>query len=410
MKICHVWDADYPWDVRVNKVCAALSAAGNEVHLVARNRNARSRREILPEAIVHRLPSRAWLPRSLNEYLTFPAFFNPFWLRAIYQTASREKVDVIVVRDLPLAPAAIAVGRLLGIPVVLDMAENYGAMMQAVWDSGVQRHFDWLVRNPRIVRRTEKWVISRIDHTLVVVEESRERLEALGVQAESITVVSNTPEIERLQMPNREGSVNGAILTLVYLGLLEKPRGLDTVIKAIAKMRKAGSAVRLEVIGDGRERASFEALAISLGLTSEAIRFHGYVENSRALAIVRACDIGVVPHVSNESWNTTIPNKLFDYMAAGIPVLTSDAKPAARVVRDAGCGLVFKSGDADSFALEAAKFIDKETRFRFGLAGQEAVRSKYNWGADAGALVHAVTAVVQRFQLRNRRVQPDAVA
>src|SRR5690606_13666302 len=55
MRICKVWDAEYPWDVRVEKIARSLSEAGHTVHLVARNRDRRPTEEQLEECHVHRL-------------------------------------------------------------------------------------------------------------------------------------------------------------------------------------------------------------------------------------------------------------------------------------------------------------------------------------------------------------------
>src|SRR6476659_2304991 len=197
VRICKIWDADYPWDVRTSKVCRSLTAAGHEVHLVARNKARQPVHEVLPEAVIHRL--NPWpIGRTLSAATMFPAFFNPRWLHAIHDTARRIDADLILVRDLPLAPTAIAVGKLLGVPVVMDMAENYPAMMRSLYDNRVHRPWDFLVRNPRAASAVERWVLRHIDHVVVVVQESRDRLVELGYPRDRITVVSNTPPLARL--------------------------------------------------------------------------------------------------------------------------------------------------------------------------------------------------------------------
>src|SRR5688572_32489493 len=127
MRICKIWDGDYPWDVRVEKVARSLTEAGHEVHLVARNRQRLPVHERLAEAHVHRLKPWRFLGQRLDAMTMFPAFFNPRWLSSILSTARASRAEMLLVRDLPLAPTAIWVGRLLRIPVVLDMAENYPA-------------------------------------------------------------------------------------------------------------------------------------------------------------------------------------------------------------------------------------------------------------------------------------------
>lgn len=394
MRICKVWDSEYPWDVRAEKVASSLTRAGHDVHMVARNRDGRPLVERLPECTVHRM-SRLPIGRTLNAKSMFPAWINPRWASLIHGTARRIDADIVLVRDLPLAPTAIWAARRLGVPVVLDMAENYPAMMREIWDSGVQGRFDWLVRNPAVVAGVERWSLRRVDHTIVVVEESGARLvEKLGVAADRITVVSNTPPLARLDVaiarpqPRSDGA-----LSLVYLGLLEAARGIGTMIDAVALGVSRGIPLHLTLIGKGREEVAFRAQARERGLTDRHIRFTGFLPYHEALQIVATSQVGVVPHIAYESWNTTIPNKLFDYMAAGLPVLVSDAAPVARIVRETGSGMVFRSGDAAAVLNAAQQLGVASVRDACGARGRAAVREKYHWECDARRLVAAMEQV-----------------
>ena len=115
MRICKVWDAEYPWDVRVEKIARSLSEAGHTVHLVARNRDRRPTEEQLEECRVHRLaPLPPVLGAAANAASMFPAFFNPRWVGLILRTARRARADLILCRDLPLAPTAHWVAQRLG--------------------------------------------------------------------------------------------------------------------------------------------------------------------------------------------------------------------------------------------------------------------------------------------------------
>ena len=103
--------------------------------------------------------------------------------------------------------------------------------------------------------------------------------------------------------------------------------------------------------------------------------------------------MGLVPHIANESWNSTIPNKLFDYMSHGLPVISSDARPAARIVRETGCGAVYESRDPLALVDAIVSMLDPVHRVECGLAGFAAVRDVYNWDLDGARLVEAVEAV-----------------
>ena len=397
MNILKVWDAEYPWDVRAEKVMRSLTAGGHDVHLVARNREGDPLVEELEEATVHRLRPWSMLGETLDAASQFPAFMNPRWLAHMVQTGRRTGAEVVIVRDLPLAPTAVGAGRILGAPVILDMAENYPAMIRDIWIGGRQGRLDFLLRNPSFVAAVEKWSIHAVDHTVVVVEESGERLVGLGVDPERVSVVCNTPwpdripPVEELNPPPDDGA-----LRLVYLGLLETPRGLDAVLEGMANLRSGGLALHLDIIGGGRDEAHFQSEAERLGL-SEEVAFHGVLPYEEALAVFRRSHVGLVPHFAVESWNTTIPNKLFDYMSHRLPVITSDAKPAARIVREEGSGVVFVSDDATDFARAVRELVDADRRGELGENGRAAVERRYNWAFDEEQLLETVDLVHARF-------------
>src|SRR5919199_4002765 len=113
--VVYVWQSDYPWDVRTEKICRALADAGVRVHLAARNRRWEAEREALPEAAVSRLPSWRWAGRRLDAALQLPAFFNPRWIRLLARLVREEQPQVVIVRDIPLCPTALWVGRRFGV-------------------------------------------------------------------------------------------------------------------------------------------------------------------------------------------------------------------------------------------------------------------------------------------------------
>jgi glycosyltransferase involved in cell wall biosynthesis len=396
LTICKVWDAEYPWDVRVEKISRSLTEAGHAVHLVARNRRGDPLTERRSEGTVHRLRPWRWAPSWLNAASMFPAFFNPRWIRVISQTARREHADVILCRDLPLAIPAILAGRRVGIPVVLDLAENYPAMLRSRWAAGRMRLFDALVRNPTLARLVERWALPRADHVLVVVEEAGARLIAAGVAPERITVVSNTPPIERLGFFPRAPRPANTPLSIVYLGLMEESRGVRGLLDAASLLARRAIPFRLTLYGGGKEFQDFRAHARSLGLTGAQADFRGQVPNGEALAELPAADVGVIPHYADESWHTTVPNKLFDYMAAGLAIVTSDARPAARIIRETGAGLVYRHGDTAALARAIATLADPELRHACAQHGQVAVRERFHWERDVERLLAALQDAVSK--------------
>ena len=105
-RVLFVWDGEYPWDVRVEKFCQTLTSEGHEVHLVCRNRRGQPRYEYHQDIHIHRIAAVPnWISKAINEALTFPFFLNPLWISTIAGVILRYKCRLIVVRDLPMAPA-----------------------------------------------------------------------------------------------------------------------------------------------------------------------------------------------------------------------------------------------------------------------------------------------------------------
>lgn len=305
------------------------------------------------------------------------------------------KPDLIIVRDLPLCPLAISVGHKRRIPVMLDMAENYAAMMLEIWQAGRQRLFDYFARNPKMVARVERYCLPRLDHVLTVVDESAERILPECADRSRVSVVSNTPPAERAKsIVNRERAADSP-LHVVYLGLMEIPRGVGDLLDAVAQLTSRGRKIKLTLIGGGRDKAIFREHAKRIGLDGIA-EFHGYLQNSKALELVGTADVGMVPHHAYESWNTTIPNKLFDYMAAGLPVVTSDAIPCARIVRETESGEVFRSADAEDLARALDRLFDADRRRAYAAAGRRAILDRHNWEQSTEVLLRVVDETVAR--------------
>lgn len=393
LTICKVWDDDYPWDVRVEKIAGALTTEGHQVHLAARNRLRIAATESFPEATVHRLRPWRWLPASLDRAAMFPAFVNPRWYRHIVRVARQAKADVVLCRDLPLAPTSIVAARALGIPVLLDMAENYPAMLQSRISTGRRGPLDAMVRNPALARAVERWTLRHIDGVLVVVDESAERIIAAGVPRSRTAVVSNTPPLSRLSGPVAQ-QARVAQTTVVYLGIIEAQRGIATLLDAMEILRRERQPMRLVLYGDGVDGALFRRSAEAQGLTPHYVEFRGRLPNPVALKELATAQIGVVPHWKDESWDTTVPNKLFDYMAAGLAVVTSDVTPCARIVRETGAGLVYRDRDAVGLATSLRKLQDPDIRSAAAARGRAAIAETYHWERDVERMLRLLQSVV----------------
>ena len=333
---------------------------------------------------MHRMQPWRFAGRRLDNLLGFPLFFSPRWRRLLDRTVRAERPNVIVARNIPAAaPTAISIGRRRGVPVVLDLAENYPAMMRMIFEAHRQRPLDYALRNPAAVAVVERYCLTRAARVWVVIDGIAERLVRLGVPADRIDLVSNTPPRKRAEAdsPVRTRKPRRA----AHFGLPRLARDIARVgelLDAVALLLADGCAVRCTIVGNGRDAEIFRRQAHALHLGDESVRFLGYVDRETALATaVREADIGVLPNHMNEAWNTTIPNKLFDYMAEALPVLSSSVAPFARIVRETQAGEVFEAGNARSLANAVRRLADADRRAACGASGRAAVLARYRWSA-----------------------------
>ena len=387
MKIGVVFDGDYPWDVRVWKVASSLMDRGHETHLVCRNLARRPEEEALDGLRIHRL--RSLSGAKLNALTTFPAFLNPVWIGRIAEVVRAHGIEVIIVRDLPLALAAVAVGGRYGVPVILDMAENYPAMLRDVQQFERFRLQNVVVRNPLLARIVERIATRLVDHVVVVIEEARDRLIRARVPADRISIVRNTPKVELATFPAAWGTpaCDTTKLTAVFVGGLEPMRGLEAALGMFAAAMSRVPELRLTIIGDGRWRCDLEAQAGALGV-GDYVTFAGRRDYQRALFEVERADIGLIPHRVTAHTNSTIPNKLFEYMLLGKPVLATAMAPVRRLLEEARCGMVYQTREEGVEAL--VRLRDKTVRRRLGENGRRAVLERYRWDHDGATLVAAL--------------------
>lgn len=393
MRICQIYDDDYPWDVRIEKVGRALVEAGHQVALATRNRARAQTYEYVDTMDVWRMPCIPCLPETVDVQLMFPAFFSPRWFAHIHNVVEQNRCDLIIVRDLPLALTAVGVGRARGVPVVLDMAENYPAALRAIHEHKQPTVADHLARNPVFAELVEDLSLPLLDHTFVVCDENRQRLLDKGVSPERVSILGNTPDLRVFKVDEEVSAEACALLddqfVLCYIGAIDPFRGLDTLVDALPLLQQEIPNIVLAILGrgDGEEEVAHHAERLGV---SERVRFLGFRPLTDLPSFIQRADVSVIPHHRNDHIDTTLPNKLFDAMALGTPVLATDARPLQRIVEGVGCGRVYRSGDAEALAEAVQEIASPERAKEMGERGAKAVREHYNWERDAAGLVDVV--------------------
>jgi glycosyltransferase involved in cell wall biosynthesis len=406
MKVCYIYQDEYPWEVRTEKIASTLAKEGIESHIICRNRNNLPREQKLLEKIyVHRLPRGT--NKVTRDLINLPAFFSPFWIKEIAGIVKKYCIDLIIVRDLPLSPAAYIAGKIRKIPVIMDMAEDYPAMIRDTWRYKGPRVMDYLIRNPVFLGLLERLVVPRLDGILVVSEFSGERIKRIGAGGDKVWVVGNTPIIGHGNSSGISTLVekmkSRSDFVLLYVGGLEESRGLDVVISSMEYLVKIMPNILLVIVGIGTSEEKLRALAKEKSLQNH-ILLAGWAPHEEIPSIIKSSDICLIPHYVTNHTNTTLPNKIFDYMAQKKPVIVTQARALVDVVTKANCGLVYQDKSPLSLSEAVIKLMSSELRETLGLNGLKAIQENMNWNYDKVRLIEAVKSVCIQQEILGKKV------
>jgi len=384
-----VLDREFPPDIRVENEIDALCKAGHQVHIACYTRKNKPGLEVAGDLTIHRKPVSSFIYKSSVASLVFPAYFK-YWRRFIDEILSTHEMDVIHIHDLPLAGVGAAVKKTHGLALVLDLHENWPAFL------AISRHTNTLlgklVSPIYLWRSYEKKVLKSADAVIVVVDEARERLTALGIPKENIHVVSNTINLSEVKLSSRQH--HGDNIILYYAGGINYHRGLQHVIKAI---HLAGNPLlKFWILGEGSYKNVLAALVKKHSLQDQVI-FKGYQSFQVVMEMMSQADYTLIPHLKTEHTDSTIPHKLFQYMFAQKPVIASDCEPIKRILEETGAGLIYPSDQPEQLAV-LLKSIVSVNPVEMGVNGRKWVESKYNWQYDAKRLEMVYTGLNTRRQ------------
>ena len=359
MKVCILTTVHPPFDTRIfHKEARTLATAGYDVALIAQHKE---------NGVVDGVKVVA-LPKPKNRVTRI---FGLAW--TAFRLALGQRADVYHFHDPELIPLGLALKTLTSARVVYDIHEDYPRQILSkpwipsafrkpiAWGMGLlerlaARFFDGLVAaTPGIARR---------------------------FPSSKTVVVNNFPRVEELTI-NQEGTIPYPERPnwVVYVGGITTIRAAREMVKAVDSMQMPA---KLILAGSFKSQALQNALSSLPGWAN--VRFLGWLSHPEVAAVLAKAKVGLVLYHPLPNHIEAQPNKIFEYMAAGIPFIASDF-PLWRELGD-GAGLFVDPLDP----LAIAQAIDwllthPEKAEAMGRRGRELVLEKYNWEAEAQKLI-----------------------
>jgi glycosyltransferase involved in cell wall biosynthesis len=374
----------FPSDTRVRREVHALARAGHEVDVICMLRPGEPLHERSGSIAVYRVPlehKRGGLLRYLFEYLSFPlaAFLCAGAL------AVRRRWDVVQVNTLPdwLVFAAI-VPRLLGARVLLDLHECMPEFFAT--------KFRTTPSHPavRLLARLEQASIRFADLAITCTEQMRGAFVARGAQRDKIEVILNSAD-EEIFDPQRyppTGSGSNGFVLLSH-GSIEERYGLDTAIRAVARLAGEIPGLRLEIFGEGAYLDELQELVQQLGIEDRVFFSDGLVPLDDLLRAIAAADAGLVAMKRDLFRDLTHTNKMFDFISMRRPVIVSRTA-SVEAYFDESCFQLFDSGDDRDLARAIRGLhADPDLRERLVRRATE-VNEPYRWPRQRELYRHVV--------------------
>lgn len=353
---------------RSYELARRLVERGHEVTIVSRDTRAleHGRDERPPGGLVARETVDGidvlYITMPYSNYMGTPAriaSFIGFTKAAAIAGLVLPKPDVVFATSTPLTIGipGLLVSRLKGAPFVFEIRDLWPAVPVQL---GV-------LRNRALIRAAE-WLESLLyreaERVVVLSEGSRESLIERGVPAEKLVFVPNAsdtdlfrPQVVDSGFRARHG-LQDAFVAL-YTGAMGRANGLQQALEAArvlhslsaagdAEQTNAAARVVIVCLGDGSERPRVQARAQDLGLTN--LLFLDPVAKDELAGIIGAADVTLTLFAPTPILETNSPNKFFDSLAAGKPVVVNLDGWLRRVVEEDGAGVYVPGGDGAGLA------------------------------------------------------------
>jgi colanic acid biosynthesis glycosyl transferase WcaI len=329
--------------ILMNELASYLAARGHEVEVVTTIPRPPHNRGYLGRFLVREqrqgFTAKRFLTNSTQHPIGRLAAWNIYTAATIANLVSARRGDVLFLRlpPLQLGVTGVIARRLKGVRFILNVQDIHPDLSI---ESG-------LLSNPffiRLAQALEKWIYRQSETIVVISEGFRRNLLDKGVPLGKVHILPNWVDTDFLRPLAKDNPVAqrfglAGTFTAMYSGTISISSNvaLEKVLEAAALLKERKD-VKIAIVGEGLKKKSLEDKAASLNLSNVIfIPFQPYADLP---ALLSAADVLLVP-LDVEKSQLSVPSKLYNFMAAGRPILglASSTSEVAGLIASTGCGL-----------------------------------------------------------------------
>jgi glycosyltransferase involved in cell wall biosynthesis len=354
-------------DPRVLKEADSMAACGHKVSIICWDRAAEmAAQETLASGVqVIRIQNvLSGYGLGARQMLRLPRF----WL-ATLPILDELHPDLVHCHDFDTLPAGLFWGKLNRRPVIYDAHEHFADLCKP----RLPRIGGGLLH--RLIHAADlfcAWLASAIvtvDETLAAVYRKVNRqIVIIGHYPSRVLAASAKP-------PSKSGT-----LTMIYVGRLSVDRGLMVYAEMLRELRQQGIPALLRLVGAFTSQTEERLLRERCNDMDDALDIVGWRPYNEVPKLLRDADVGLVMLQPEPYYQVAVPVKLFEYMAAGLPVVASDFPPIASILNEAHCGVLVDPADAKSASAQIRHWWQHPGEaYKAGERGRQAILQKFNW-------------------------------
>ena len=380
--ILYVFHGKAPEEVRAEKICSSLANAGFKVVFLCRWFGEQHKREEVKGFMISRV---GFQYHSLS---TIPIPGNPYWTKAIKNHIEEFSPSMIICREMLLMQSCkTAVGN-TKIRLILDMAEHYPAAMREWKKYKSNPLLKFLVHSTSWIDTIEKNAVKASDAIITVCEEQIERLHSqYKFKKNRMCIVHNTPESSLFNNVRKGSSVPPVMFG--HHGYFTLERNLENLVRGFDIAAKKFPEIQLMLSGQGETYSDVFCAAQQLQ-SKNRIHFTGPYKADDLNELYSQTDIGIAPYAEQEFRQFTLPNKAFDYMSCGKPIISSGLQPMKRLLDETQAGIYGNCSGPEDIAKLIEKMMQSDVQ-KMSENGMLSSKAMYTWEHDEKVLIRFIS-------------------